>query len=119
MTTLDTRARAGALRMLNKYGKTITFTHRTPGTYDPATSTSTPIETTATPKAYITEPSREQLSKGVLASSEVAMIAAAALPFEPKAGDQVTKDGKVHIVGWRDPLYSGEQVALWWVELKR
>jgi hypothetical protein len=118
VTALDTRARATALRALNKYGKAVTFKHRAPGTYNTATSTSTPTETTATPKILITSPSKEQLQAGVLATSEVAMVAAAAFAIDPRPGDQVTVDGKVHTVGWTDRLWSGEQVALWWLELK-
>jgi hypothetical protein len=121
MTQLDTRARASAVRMIEKYGKAVSFTHRAAGTYSAATSTVTPAETTqAGLKVYLSSPSKQQIEKGVLASSTVALIAAAAITAgDPTPGDRFTYDGKSYTVGWIDRLWSGEQVALWTVELKK
>lgn len=121
MTQLDARARAQALRMIDKSGKALSFTHRSPGTYNTSTSSSAPTETTqAGLKAYLSGPSKQQLDKGVLATSTVALIAAAAITAgDPTSGDRFTFDSKVYTVGWTDKLWSGEQVALWTVELKK
>lgn len=120
MTQLDTRARGQALRMIDRYGKLITFTRRMPGTYNPSTSTVTPVDTVQTVKAYLSSPSKQQLDKGVLATSMVALLAAQALTVgDPTPADRFTVDGKVYTVGWTDKLWSGEQVALWTIELKK
>jgi hypothetical protein len=120
MTRLDVTARAQAQRMIDTYGKAITFTRIARGSYDPNTSTVTPAQTTQSVKAYLSSPSAQQLEKGVLATSMVALVAAKALTIgDPVAGDRFTIDGKGYTVGWRDPLWSGEQVAMWTLELKK
>lgn len=112
--------RAQALRMIDRYGKAVTFTHIGQGTYDPATSTATQTETSQTVRVYLSSPSKQQLEKGVLATSMVALVAASALTAgNPTTGDRFTVDGKGYTVGWTDRLWSGEQVALWTVELKK
>lgn len=120
MTALDTRARALAERMLGIYGKSLSFTHRTPGAYDPNTSAVTVTETTQTIKACLVQPSKQQIDQGVLATSMVAMLAAADLTAgNPAPGDRFTVDSIVYSVGWTDRLWSGDLVAMWWVELKK
>jgi hypothetical protein len=73
MTRLDVTARAQAQRMIDTYGKAITFTRIARGSYDPNTSTVTPAQTTQSVKAYLSSPSKQQLEKGVLATSMVAL----------------------------------------------
>jgi hypothetical protein len=119
-TALDVRARASALRLLNKYGKTISYTHNGPASYNTATSRSTPgSTTTVSVKGYPTSPTEHDIKMGVLQDETVLLIAAAALSFEPTPLDAVTFDGKTWTVRPVSPIYSGEQVALWYVAIKR
>ena len=120
MTRLDASARLMAQRMIDRYGKPITFTKITRGTYNPATSSSASTTASQTVKAYLSSPSKQQLERGVLATSQVALIAATSLTIgDPVTGDTFTVDGKGMTVGWTDKLWSGEQIALWTIELKK
>lgn len=120
MTRLDVNARLMAQRMIDRYGKELTFTRVAKGAYNRATSSVTTSTTTQPVRAYLSSPSKQQLEKGVLASSEMALIAAKSLTIgDPTPGDRFTFDGKSFTVGWIDKLWSGEQVAMWTVELKK
>jgi hypothetical protein len=119
-TALDVRARASALRLLNKYGKTISYTHNGPASYNTATSRSTTWQHDDCFRQGIpnlADGTRYQM--GVLQDETVLLIAAAALSFEPTPLDAVTFDGKTWTVRPVSPIYSGEQVALWYVAIKR
>lgn len=119
MTQMDTRARATAKRLLDKYGKACTLTRIVTGTYDPETSTYPETVTTYPIKLYLDEPNHEDLSDGqVVKTDEVALFAALGLAVEPQDDDTITVDGRVRQIKRVGRVWSGEQVALWRVALK-
>lgn len=112
--TLDTRARATALRLLTKYGKTCTLTHAVQGAYNTATGTQATTTTAYTIKAYLDQPNRQELAGGqVVQGDEVAMFAASGLAIEPAVNDTITVDSKARTVKMVNRVWSGAQVALW------
>lgn len=62
-----TRAAATALRMLTKFGRDVTLRSTTPGTYDPATGTTTPTSSDTTRKGALFDfGSGQTLERGTL-----------------------------------------------------
>jgi len=124
MTILDTRARATVLRLLQKYGKSITYTSVADGVYDPASGTTSAASLTFTLKAmvedYTFRSSGGSFDRGDLVrhDDKRATIAASGLTFTPKAGDRVTVDGVDFVVANVKPNYSGERVASWDVHIR-
>jgi hypothetical protein len=115
----DLRARDTAFRLVSKYGRDVTYTRRASGAYDPATSAVAVTETAYPVKAYVSAPSQQQLSKGVLASSQIAYIPAKALAVDATPGDRVTDGGADYTVGMVDRITVGAVTALWIVEMKK
>lgn len=118
-TALDVKARAAALRLLNKFGKSVTYRRRTPSTYNPATSSNSPTSADYTVKTYVSMPSKTDLERGILSTEMTCLIAAAALSFDPSPQDQLVIDGVVYTVRPVAPVWSGEQKALWFVGIKK
>lgn len=116
--TLDTKARATALRLVAKYGKSVTYISLSDGTYDTSMGAATPVETSYTIKAVI-EPYKahsDGFSSGVVREGDRKIsFAASGLAFTPKAGDKITVDGESLAVLRTTPIYSGELVALYYV----
>lgn len=118
-TALDVRARAAALRLLNKYGKAMIYRARGTPTYNPSTSKATTAPTDYPIKSYLATPNHRDLELGVQVDEEVALIAGAALPVEPTPLDQLIFNSKTYSVRPVTAIWSGEQVALWYVAVKR
>lgn len=116
--TLDLRARATALKLLTKFGKSCVLKSMVPGVYDPATGSVTPVVTNYPIKAYLDQPNKVELDGGqVVSTDEVAIFAALGLAVEPKVNDVMTVDDKDRTVKMVSRTWSGEQVALWRVAI--
>ena len=116
MTATDTRARATALRMIAKYGKAITFTSITAGSYDPATGAATPTSAAVTIKAVVDDYSAGAIFQAggmILSGDKKFTIAASALTTKPKPGDTITLDSVVFALTRITETWSGEQIALY------
>jgi hypothetical protein len=118
VTQLDTRARATALRLINKYGRTVVLKRAGASVYNETTRVNVPTETNYTVKAVEDSPSRTDIARGVLANSSIFLIAAAALPVEPTPTDTIVDGTKTWTVGMVTYDSSGEQKALWRIEVK-
>lgn len=116
--TLDIKARATALKLLTKLGKSCVLKSTAPGVYNPSTGSVTPVVTSYPIKAYLDQPNKTELAGGqVVSTDEVAIFAALGLAVDPKVNDSLTVDGKDRLVKMISRTWSGELVALWRVGL--
>lgn len=116
--TLDLRARATALKLLTKFGKSCTLKSKAEAAYDPATGTVASVVTPHTIKAYLDAPNKAELQGGqVLNEDDVAIFAALGLPVTPEVNDTITVDGSDRLVKMVSRVWSGELVALYRVGL--
>ncbi len=114
--TMDVKARATALRLIAKFGKGVTYTSVSDGTYSPDTGSVTPSETPSSIKALISAYDKHGdgfASGAVRESDRKVMFAASGLTFTPKQGDKVTIDSDVFTVLDVKQIYSGELVAIY------
>lgn len=114
--TLDIKARATALRLIAKFGKSVAYTTVSAGTYNPATGSVVSTGSTSTVKAVIEDYKLygEAFTAGLIrAGDRKITFAASGIAFNPKTGDKVTFDGDVYEVLDVTPTYSGEQIALY------
>jgi hypothetical protein len=131
-TPLDVRAAATAKRLINKFGTTVTYTHLVKGTYNPATSSMGSTTQVATFKATIGAPTDWDLKAmnrpsmnpdvphtGMLDFNEVMYIAGSSISFVPAAADTVVQGGNTWTVRQVTAIYSGDNVALWIIGVKR
>lgn len=119
-TSADTAFRALGLSLINSYGTSSVYVHKAGGTYDPNTTSMTgATTTTATPKVFIGSPSKADLRAGVLAEEKTCLLAGAAVDFYPKPTDTITVDGETYKVRPVTAIYSGDQVALWILGLRK
>ena len=119
MTVLDIRARATALKLLTKFGKSCTLKSGVAGTYDPTTGSTATTVASYPIKLYLDQPNRSELQGGqVINTDEVAIFAALGLPVEPSLNDMITIDGKDRLVKMVTHIWSGEQIALYRVGLQ-
>jgi hypothetical protein len=113
-TALDVRARATALRMIQKYGKPITYTRIVSGAYDPATGTAAETPTNHSIKAMVRGISPREADGLIRPGDLSVMVAGPSLAFSPSTADQVTIDGLKYVLASEPvPTYSGELVAYW------
>jgi hypothetical protein len=116
--TLDVRARATALRLIVKYGKTLAYTAISDGVYDPATASTAPAATTYTVKAVVEDYAYRTAGAGFVSGlirdgDKQITLAAQGLGFVPQSGDRVLVDGTVYTSRNVKATYSGEQVAIY------
>lgn len=122
MTALDDRLRASVLRLTAKLGKSVSISSRSPGLFNPATgersagSMSSQAVKSTPPGDY-----RRYFSQSARISAEDLQIGVAAAEFEgePLLDSQVTIDTRVYAVTAVLPVYSGDQVCLWLLNLHR
>lgn len=114
MTQLDAIARSAAANAIGQYGKTITYRAMSQGAYNPATGTATQASVD-TPCKGILDGSKlgYKFGEGLVQGGDVSvLLAAAALPSTPAPGDLVTIDGFDWVVIANRPTWSGDQIAL-------
>lgn len=122
MTALDDRLRASVLRLTAKLGKSVSIASRAPGRFDPS-SGSRGAGSTSTQAVKATPPGdyRRYFGQSARITAEDLQIGVAAAEFEgePLLDSQVTIDTRVYAVTAVQPVYSGDQVCLWLLNLHR
>ena len=121
---LDVTARATALRLIARLGKTAGYISVTDGIYNPATGAAVPTETTYSVKAIVEEISYRSVGAGFMAGlvregDKKIIVAASGVTFTPKTGDKFNVDGVIYEVLNFRTTYSGELVALFEVHGRR
>lgn len=116
MTKLDTRFRALATRLINKYGKSITLTSITTGSYNPATGSVINTTSAASVKAIVEDYSYRDSGTGfadglVKIGDKKFTVAAIDLSSSPKPGDTITLGSATYSVIRVIETWSGEQIA--------
>ena len=114
MTALDTRFRSLATKIINKYGKSITLTSVTTGTYNPATGSVTNTTSSATVKAIVEDYSYQDsgFTEGLIKVGDKKFtVAAIDLSSAPKPGDTITLGSSTYSVIRVIETWSGEQIA--------
>jgi phage tail tube protein FII len=117
MTPLDKRLQPTALKLLNKYGKALTYVQTTEGAYNPETSEIDTTSITYNIKGLLSEVSVGDITRGSASSVSVnkpitgldVKITISGLSIDnPINGDVI--NGK-YFVKYVNPVYSGELVA--------
>ena len=118
--TLDTRARATANKLLDKFGKSITLTSITERSYDPATGDMGAGTTTSTTHTAIIKDFNgiDFISGVVQAGDRKVMIAALGAPT-PQPADKITIDSDVYQVVAVRHVWSGELPAIYEMQVRK
>ena len=119
MTSLDVKFRKLATDKIAQFGKAVTHTVTTAGAYDPATGSLTPSTTTATLKAIISDYKPQAFGVGLVLAGDKKLSIAAADITAPKPGDTITLDGVVWTVMNVQETWSGEQVAMLDIQVRK
>ena len=119
--TLDAEMRDLAVDLAEELGKSVTVEEVTGSEYDPSAGTT--VETTEAHDVHAAPPvafSVQQLDSSVVQVGDQQLsIPAASLAFEPTTDDRVLMDGETWQIKRVEPTYSGEQVALYTLHLRR
>lgn len=108
MTALDKRFRPLALRLLNKYGKILSYVQTTEGEYDPETSSTSTTIAIIGVKGLLLRVSYGDITSGIAAATDSKIMIAGLSIENPINGDVVK--GK-YFVKHVSPFYSGEEIA--------
>lgn len=116
MTALDTKFRAKAKDMIDRYGAAMLLTRISLRDMDSNTLTVESVTTTIECKGVVLE-GRDSGGDGDIArtSAREIIVAAAAFAFDPSMGDmvQIVRTKKIYRVIEAEPVHSGEEVAIW------
>jgi len=118
--TLDTRARATADKLIGKFGKSVTLTRVTEGTYDPSTGEmSGGSTTTETVAALVKDYNGIELLSGMVQAGDRKVKVAALNVSEPQINDTLTIDSLVYSVLAVKSIWSGEKVAIYELQVRK
>lgn len=118
--TLDATARPLALKLINKYGASVTYTQVTAGAYNPATSSATPTTVASTVKAVVeTFAGTHFFSELIIAGDKKFTCPASSFSSEPKPGDTVTLDSIVYTVVAVKAIFSGALAAIYEIAARK
>ena len=120
MTALDTKARATALRLLEKYGKPCTFYQIGEGAYDPSTGDiATAVNVTTVTKAIIEDYQGIDFISGAVEKTDRKVTLPASLQREPSPNDKLSIDQQFYTVVSVLTVWSGEQAALYELQVRK
>lgn len=120
MAALDAKARATALKLLNKFGKSVTLTMVTEGTYDPTTGdVSGSSTTTEIPKALIEDFNGVDYVSGLVEKGDRKITIPASGYTEPNPNDRFTVGSDVYTVVSVETVWSGEQAAIYISQVRK
>jgi hypothetical protein len=108
MTPLDKRLVPTALKLLNKYGKALTYVQTTEGEYNPETSEIDTTSITYNVKGLLSKVSYGDITSGIATATDSKITIAGLSIDNPMSGDLI--NGK-YFVKYVNPVYSGELVA--------
>jgi len=120
-TALDTKMLAKAIKIINKLGKTVIFTMYPAASYDATTGKTTQGDSVSYSKKVIPPYDVElKYVDGDLikVGDMLSGVAASGIEFTPANGAMVTIDSQVWEIVRVSPVYSGEQVALYLLQLR-
>jgi hypothetical protein len=118
--TLDTKARATADKLIGKFGKKVTLTRVTEGTYNPDTGElSGSSTTTQTVAALVKDFNGIELLGGAIQAGDRKVSIAALNATEPQIGDTMTVDSLVYNVLAVKSIWSGEKVAIYQLQVRK
>lgn len=122
MTALDDEMVPLALELITEFGKSVTFIKVTLGAYNPATGEAAETGTTDyTQLVSPPSPFEERWVDGELIkkSDVYVLIAASGLTFTPSTDFAVTIDTISYRVIAVEPIYSGESIAVYRLQLRK
>ena len=111
MALLDAKAKATALKLLNKFGKSGTYKSVVSGAYVDGEVVNTVTDYTI--KAYISKPTQGEITSGVADISDaIILIASSGLSVTPTPNDLIVFNERTYSVKRNLEVWSGEDVAL-------
>lgn len=117
---LDTPLRAASKTLIAKFGKACTYIEAAAPTHYPADGLVVENETTHSVTAVMEAVNRRLVDGSrIQATDQFATIAATALTVTPSTTGRLTVDGIEHSIVGVEPTFSGEQVALYRLQLRR
>lgn len=118
--TLDIRARATADRLIGKFGKQVTLTRVTEGTYNPDTGElSGGSTTTQTVVALVKDFNGIEILTGAIQAGDRKVSIAALNATEPQIGDKMTIDSLDYNVLSVKSIWSGEKTAVYELQVRK
>ncbi len=117
-TVLDRAFRPLALQLLNLFGKDVTITYQTPGSYDPSTGLSSATTSAATVRALVERYDVREFGDFIRAGDLKVTTYGIGLTA-PDPNDTVTVDSVVYRVVAVESIYSGELAALHEMQVRR
>jgi hypothetical protein len=118
--TLDARARSTANKMLTKFGKVITLSRITEGSYDPITGDMS-ASTTVSSSVYglIKDYKPTEFTSGTIESGDKKVTISALNVALPCVGDTVTIDALNYCVISVGETWSGELAAMYQLQVRK
>ena len=121
-TALDTKLATKALALINKIGTNMVFEVPTSSYYDPLQQkqvTQTPSNVTRKASPPLAYSSRLTQGRTVRRDDAQIFLAQSGLTFTPVEEMKVTHAGLTWHIVQADPLYSGDDIAAWDIQLRR
>jgi hypothetical protein len=120
MTALDTSARALSVKLLDKFGKSITLQSIVEGAYDPVTGDmAANTVTTSYPLAVVGDFKGLALASGVIQYGDRKVTIAASGSVLPLPTDKVIIDTETYNVISVKSIWSGELAALYELQVRK
>lgn len=119
MTQLDTLFRGLATNLIGQFGKEVTFTSIGGVVYDPDTLTSHNSSVAVTVKAIIEDYKPREYGTGLILVGDKKLSVAAAGLTKPKPGDTVTLDSDTWSVISVNEEWSGEQISMYSIQIRK
>lgn len=118
--TLDVSARASALRLIDKFGASVTYTKVTAGAYNPATGSSTPTTAASAVKAVAEVYSGNKFFDNLITAGDRKFTCpASSFTVDPKPGDTITFESVVYTIVAVKPVYGGELAAIYEIAARK
>ena len=117
-TAIDKVAGPIAQSMIRKFGKRLTLTRVTEGTYNPATSSTTNTTASETVYGVVEEYTPKEFAAGMVAVGDKKVTLAAQGITEPSLADKVTVGSKVYNVVAVGTIFSGDNAALYILQVR-
>lgn len=120
MTALDTKIIPKVFNLVAKYGKVVTFNSRSGYTYDETEGTATSTITSYSKK--VTPPDKYDVryvdGDLIRVGDSRIFLPAQGLEFTPARGESVIVDSESWTIIKANPIYSGDLVCLWELQLR-
>jgi|GEM_PF-1549567 len=117
-TPLDGPLPALALQLIRQFGEPATLTYVTRGSYDPATGTATKTSSAVEVSALVEHYRTHELG-GTIQAGDLKVIVPAKDLTKPETDDRFTIGSRTYQVVNVKPVYSGELVAIYQLQVRR